>query len=195
MQLRKLRRSTPSASREASGSSVRLETSLEWLLAISGVGSCLCCIADIREVVVSYRPPLSAVYSIVFLPLSYLAPRTPHLVLLAVAFPTARVAGRGRRSPSTRQGNLVPKESALIAVGWLPLAERDESVANPDVVGNCSNQLDLLNQPVVGKGDQAWILRVMRGLETVSNDPGYEGNGFDGGQRALKVAAYLPVLQ
>ena len=82
-----------------------------------------------------------------------------------------------------------------MAVGWLPLAEWDEAVANPDVVGDCSNQLDLLNQPVVGKGNQAWILRVVRGLEAVSNNAGYESHGFDGGQRALEIAADLTVLQ
>src|SRR6266699_4386248 len=77
----------------------------------------------------------------------------------------------------------------------MPLAKRDESVANPHVVGNCSNQLDLLNQPVVGKGDQAWVLRIMGFLEAVSNDAGYKGNRFDGGQRPLEIAAYLPVFQ
>jgi hypothetical protein len=75
-----------------------------------------------------------------------------------------------------------------------PLAEWDESVANPNVVRDCFNQGDLLNQPVVGKLDQALVLGIIRGLEAVSNDPGHEGYGFDIGHRALKVAAYLAWL-
>ena len=85
-------------------------------------------------------------------------------------------------------------QAALYVVSRFPLAEWNESVANPDVVRDCGNQGDLLNQPVVGKLDQALVFRIMRDLEAVSNDPGYEGYWFNGWHRTLKVAAYLPRL-
>jgi len=52
-----------------------------------------------------------------------------------------------------------------------------------------------LNEPLIGIRNQAIEFRIVRVLETVSNDPGYEGHGIMFRHHALKVAAYLPRLQ
>ena len=76
-----------------------------------------------------------------------------------------------------------------------PVAEWDESVADPVVVVDRFHQRDLLNEPLVGIRDQAIEFGIMRVLEAVSNDPGYEGHGIMFRHNPLKVATYLPRLQ
>jgi len=57
------------------------------------------------------------------------------------------------------------------------------------------DQSDLLNEPLVGICNQAIEFRIVRVLETVSNDPGYEGHGIMFRHLTLKVTTYLPRLQ
>ena len=77
---------------------------------------------------------------------------------------------------------------------WLPLAEGIESISNPDVIGHRGNQFDLLNEPVVGKRDQALVSGYPRSRAPLELFWQRRLRPFVFRNHTLKVAADLPVV-
>ena len=77
----------------------------------------------------------------------------------------------------------------------MPLAERYEPVANPDIVGNRFSQRDLRHEVFIGQIVEALVFRIVHFLEAIANDSGDEGNGFDRRESALKFAADMTRFQ
>ena len=63
----------------------------------------------------------------------------------------------------------VPRFDALFGRCGLPLAERVEAVPNPDIIGDCGNQSDFLNEVFVGKCVETLVVRILRALEAFSD--------------------------
>jgi len=85
----------------------------------------------------------------------------------------------------------VPRFDALFGGCRLPLGQRVEAVANPNVIGDCRNQSDFLNKVFIGQRVEPVVVWVLRALEAFSNDAGDKSNCVVCRQSSLKLSAHL----
>src|SRR6185503_1492580 len=85
----------------------------------------------------------------------------------------------------------VPRHPTVSLRPLDPVAQRVESVPNPDIVGNRGDERDFLDEVLIGERVQILVVGILSALESLANDARDIRDRPDAGQRALEFPAHV----
>src|SRR6476659_8684865 len=92
--------------------------------------------------------------------------------------------------PYTAKSRETPRWLAVLS-DVLPLAERIETVPDPNIVRNSFGERELLHQVFIGQRIMALIVREFHAFQAFANDARDKRDRSDGWKRALKLPRHL----